>query len=105
MNLGVMSPFSRLRFGFCLMIVSSIFAVLISSGTLSITMRGFLSLCMCASNSSPHLVWISFPSNSISSMLFVSISTPLLSDLSVFTPTFISPGLIFYFRICFISSG
>ena len=100
-----MSPFSRLRIGFCLIILSSKFVVLITSSTLSIIMRGFLSVCMSAPDYSPHFVWISFPSNSISSLLFVSNSITPLSDLSVLTATFISTGLIFDFRICFISSG
>ena len=54
----------------------------------------------------PPFAFIPFSTASISSLLFVSISTfPFLSDLKVLIPTTISVGFILYFNNPLIFSG
>jgi len=58
----------------------------IYSGTFMIISCGFFLVCTRNSTSSPHFTLISWSRASISSLLFVSIITPLLHDLKVLTP-------------------
>jgi len=57
----------------------------VPSVTLKIISLGFLLVCTRTSSSSPHFALISWPSASISSLLFVSIFTPPLHDLNILT--------------------
>ena len=97
-NLGFTSPSRRLSSGSWVAIIYSAFSLVITSGTLYMTMLGFLGFWMCTSRCWLHLSFMSAYSNSISSLLLVSCKTlPSLCELKAHRPTFMFIGLMLVF--------